>query len=295
MVGIAKSAFRAALVCLSFSSLDAFALPKPGVPLPNPEISPFLGSLDGATYDFEGITKLSNCSGSLVRFESSQGSDNAMVLTNGHCVASSNGGMMRPNTFMKDVKTTRTFTFLTPSGDLSQYSVASTKVLYATMTGTDMALYEVGTSFDTIEKKYSVQPLTISSTRPKAGESIEILSGYWRRGYSCKIDTFIYQLKEAGYVWNDSLRYTEGGCQTIHGTSGSPIIAAGTKEVIGVNNTGSDDGQECTMNNPCEVTESGEISYKKGLSYGQQTYIIYSCLNAKGAIDLDMEGCLLYH
>ncbi|MBC7464820.1 MAG: serine protease, partial [Bdellovibrio sp.] len=83
--------------------------------------------------------------------------------------------------------------------------------------------------------------------------------------------------------------------ETIGGTSGSPITKAGTKIVIGINNTGNEDGQKCTMNNPCEIDLQGNITFTKGVSYGQQTYQIYSCLNTARELDLTVQGCLLTH
>ena len=59
--------------------------------------------------------------------------------------------------------------------------------------------------------------------RPTEGTLIDIVSGYWERGYSCGVDGFVAKLKEADWLFTDSVRYTDG-CDTIGGTSGSPII-----------------------------------------------------------------------
>ena len=107
------------------------------------------------------------------------------------------------------------------------------------------------------------------------------------------VENFIFQLKEDRWMWTDSLRYSRPGCETIGGTSGSPIIRAGTKTVIGVNNTGNEDGQRCAMNNPCEITEAGDVTFNIGYSYGQQTFWVYSCVTATNDIDLTKDGCLL--
>ena len=121
---------------------------------------------------------------------------------------------------------------------------------------------------------------------------IEIVSGYWDRGYSCAIDAFIYNLKEGDWLFKDSVRYTDG-CDTIGGTSGSPIIAKGTRSVIAINNTANEDGQRCTVNNPCEVNQEGTITVLKDKKYGQQTFNIYSCLSPDFGIDLTRAGCVL--
>lgn len=272
---------------------QAFALPTQSK-LKAEDLAFFNGMSDN--YDFEGIVKLDNCSGALVRFENSNDSDNAMVMTNGHCVSMGMfGGFIKPGQAVINKAVKRSFRFLNRDGSMSSNSVNSTQILYATMTGTDVALYEVEMSFAQILKKFGVHALLMESQHPGMGEPIQILSGYWQKGYSCEIDGFVFKLKEDDYTWDDSIRYTEGGCKTIHGTSGSPILSARTGKVIGINNTGSDDGQECTMNNPCEQSTDGSIFAKKGLSYGQQTYLFYSCLSAAGKLDMNTRGCGLLH
>ena len=98
------------------------------------------------------------------------------------------------------------------------------------------------------------------------------------------------EMNEQGYVENDGARiwYASYG-------SGSPVILAGTRTVVGVNNTGNDSGERCTMNNPCEIDQNGNVEAHEGFSYGQQTYWIYSCLNERLELDLHKAGCLLYH
>ena len=253
-----------------------------------------LNGLVAEQYDFEGIVQLSNCSGSLVRFENSRATDPALIMTNGHCVPV-NGGFLQPNAFISNQSVSRQFSLLSRDGQSRIGTVTSNKLIYATMTGTDLALYQLTESYEQISSKYAVDALTLTADRPAEGTQIEIISGYWRRGYECSLDGFVYELREGGYTFTDSIRYeVKGGCKTIHGTSGSPIIAAGTRLAIGVNNTGSDDGERCTMNNPCEVDEQGGVLAEKGRSYGQQTHQLYSCLNINNQIDLEMEGCKLF-
>lgn len=248
------------------------------------------------SYNFEGIVKLDNCSGALVRFEHSNDNDKAMVMSNGHCVSMGPmGGFIKPGQYLFNKVAKRSFRFLNKDGSLSSNSVNSTKILYATMTGTDVSLYEVDMTYAQIKNKFQVNALMLDANHPVDGEPIDILSGYWQKGYSCQINGFVYKMKEDAYEWFDSLRYSKTGCRTIHGTSGSPIISRNTGKVIGINNTGNDDGQKCTMNNPCEVSQEGTIYAEQGLSYGQQTYRFYTCLNEQGALDIRVKGCELLH
>ncbi|NRA64741.1 MAG: trypsin-like peptidase domain-containing protein [Pseudobacteriovorax sp.] len=240
-----------------------------------------------AEYDFTGIVALGNCSGSLVRFDDSLPGDKAMVLTNGHCVR-----LIDPDTVILDVAARKAFTVL--DADARRIGrVNASKLMYATMTKTDFALYELRETFEEIEEKYSVTPLTFSREYPAVGSDIEIISGYWRRGYSCQVEDIVYSLKEADWFFTDSIRYSRPGCDVIGGTSGSPAIDAETRLVIGVNNTINERGRECTINNPCEIDEEGNVFYERGIGYAQQTSWVYTCRDELGAFDISVEGCLL--
>ena len=284
---------RSVAIAFAFTSSAAFALPINAPRVSGHDLSVIANQM-GVSYDFEGIVQLSNCSGALVRYESSQPGDKGIVLTNGHCV-DYQGDMIPPNRHLINELVTRQFSLLSRDGQSRVGTVSSSKILYATMTGTDMALYELKETFEQISSRFGVDALTLANVRPDAGTIIEIISGYWRRGYGCKVDGFVHELREAGYKFTDSIRYEiNGGCKTIHGTSGSPIIEGGTRTVIGVNNTGNDDGGKCTMNNPCEVDENGKVTAVKGRSYGQQTWHVYTCLNDRNQLDLSRDGCKLF-
>lgn len=242
-------------------------------------------------YDFEGIVALSNCSGSLIQFEGANDANQGLILTNGHCVET---GFTSPGQFKYKQPSTRLFTLLKIDSS-NAGRVSATELIYSTMTGTDIAVYKLRETYAEIKAKFGIRPMILSSQHPTVGTSMEVISGYWRRGYSCAVEAFIPLLKEAGWTMTDSIRYSRPGCETIGGTSGSPILQAGTKTVIGINNTGNEDGQRCTMNNPCEVDKDGNISFVKGYSYGQQTYQIYSCVTTTNEIDLSVPGCQLLH
>lgn len=170
--------------------------------------------------------------------------------------------------------------------------VKISRILYATMTNTDMTLFELTVTFDELASKNNIQPFELSFSRPFIGMEIDIVSGYWNRGYTCGVEAFIFKMKEADWSFTDSIRYSDG-CDTIGGTSGSPIVLRGTRNVIGVNNTANEDGKKCTMNNPCEIDERGEITARKDREYGEQTYNVYSCLRADFNIDLTLANCSL--
>lgn len=242
-------------------------------------------------YHFEGIVSLSNCSGSIIRFENSATTDSAYILTNGHCLEF---GMPGPGRVISHESSYRTFGVLNDKSETIG-QLHATEIVYSTMTHTDMTLYKVRESYQEIFNKFKVRPFLLQSVHPKIGTNIQVISGYWKRGYTCSIENFVQELKEDAWTMKDSIRYSRPGCEIIGGTSGSPIIEFGTRNVIGINNTINEDGERCTMNNPCEKDSEGNIQAQQGVGYGQETYWVYTCLNSSNQLDLNLSGCLLPH
>ncbi|MFD0338888.1 serine protease [Streptomyces sp. NPDC127117] len=238
--------------------------------------------------NFAGTVALSNCSGSVVRTPDSQPGDPALVLSNGHCMET---GFPGPGEVVLDQPSTRSFTLLNASGS-GVGTLRASRIAYGTMTDTDISVYELTSTYAQIESTYGIKALELNTAHPVQGTAITVVSGYWKRTYSCNVDGFVYRLKEGEWTWKDSVRYTSA-CQTIGGTSGSPVIDNATGKVVAVNNTGNEDGQECTDNNPCEVDENGNVTVREGINYAQETYGIVPCIGTGNKFDLDRAGCAL--
>ncbi|NUK02982.1 trypsin-like peptidase domain-containing protein [Streptomyces lunaelactis] len=238
--------------------------------------------------DFAGTVSLSNCSGSVVRMPASEPDDPALVLSNGHCIES---GFPSAGEVIVDQPSSRSFGLLNSAGSRVA-TLRASKIAYATMTDTDISLYQLTRTYAQIEGSYGIKALEINAAHPVRGTAIKVVSGYWKRIYSCSIDGFAYRLKEGEWTWKDSVRYTSS-CNTIGGTSGSPVIDNATGKVVAVNNTGNEDGLRCTDNNPCEVDENGTVTVRQGINYGQETYGIVPCVGLDNKIDLGRAGCAL--
>lgn len=241
-----------------------------------------------APVTFAGTVALSNCSGSVVRTPQSQPDDPALVLSNGHCIES---GFPRAGEVIVDQPSSRTFTLL--GADAEELgTLQADQLSYATMTDTDISLYRTTVTYAEIESKYHVRALLLDPRHPRKNTEITVTSGYWKKQYKCSVDGFVNRLEEFWWTWKDSVRYTPA-CQTIGGTSGSPVIDDHTGRVIAVNNTGNEDGEQCTLNNPCEVDRKGRITVRQGTNYAQETYGIVPCLVAGSELDLSRKGCEL--
>ncbi|MFI5937305.1 serine protease [Actinoplanes sp. NPDC051494] len=231
---------------------------------------------------------LSNCSASLVRYPTSVSTDRALMLTNGHCYE---GGFIAAGTVLQNRTSTRTGTLLNSSG-AALGRVRADRVLYATMTGTDVTLYRLTSTYAALTNSYGVTALTISGSHPVSGSAMAIPSSYWKEIWNCSINGFVPTLREDEWTWKDSIRYSTG-CDTIPGTSGSPIVDTASGQVVGINNTGNESGEMCTLDNPCEVAADGTTTVIEGQSYGQETYWFTTCLTSARVIDLTISGCLL--
>ncbi|MFD0382689.1 hypothetical protein ACFQ2B_10805 [Streptomyces stramineus] len=115
--------------------------------------------------DFAGTVALSNCSGSLVRLAGSADTDPALVMSNGHCLES---GMPGAGEVVTDQPSSRTFSLLnSTAGKVA--TLRATKISYATMTDTDVSLYELNTTYAQIKQRYSINALTLSADRLPPG------------------------------------------------------------------------------------------------------------------------------
>ncbi|MFF0414361.1 putative Ig domain-containing protein [Kitasatospora sp. NPDC004745] len=237
--------------------------------------------------DLTSTIALSNCSASLVRYPSSVSADRALMLTNGHCLPT----MPTAGQVIQNASASRSGTLLNGAGN-TLGTVQADKVLYATMTGTDVALYQLTDTYASISSKYGATALTINDSHPVDGSAMYIPSSYWKQVWNCSVNGFVPTLREDQWTWHDSLRYSSG-CNTTHGTSGSPIVDSASGRIVGINNTGNDNGEMCTLDNPCEVAADGTTKAFKGQSYGEETYWFTTCLGANRAIDLNVAGCLL--
>ncbi|WP_328873531.1 serine protease [Streptomyces sp. NBC_00287] len=275
---------RKPLVAALFALVIAGAGAAPAVAAPEDSgVAPAIQAVN-----FAGTVSLSNCSGSVIRMPDSEDNDPALVLTNGHCLES---GFPEPGEVIVDQASSRSFGLLNSAGTRVG-TLRASKIAYATMTDTDAAIYQLTRTYAQIRTSYGISALTVNDTHPVAGTAISVVSGYWKRIYNCSIDGFAYRLKEGDWTWKDSVRYTSS-CNTIGGTSGSPVLDQATGRVVAVNNTGNEDGQRCTVNNPCEVDASGNVTVRQGINYAQETYQFPACFGIDNKLDLSASGCVL--
>lgn len=242
-----------------------------------------------ATNSLAGTVRFSNCSGFLFTVEGRSPEKNALVMTNGHCLDPLGLSMLAPNEVRINRSSSRNILLI---GDRVQVKVTTKRLLYATMTLTDMAIYELPQSYAYLSTKYAITPLLLANSAPTSGTPVLVRSAYKKRTYECVIEEVLHGLREGGRSFSASLRF-DAACGTKNGTSGSPVTLADGVTVVGINNTRNNSGKMCGNNNPCEVREDGSTSVIRNRSYGQQTALVYDCLNSEMDLDLNVETCRL--
>src|ERR1700683_2262270 len=96
-------------VAFGLISQSAYAFPKPPRQMTLQEFSQLRPSGNLRAANFRAIVALNNCSGSLVRFVNSVPTEQAMIMTNGHCLG---GGFLNPGEVKLDVPVSRSFALL---------------------------------------------------------------------------------------------------------------------------------------------------------------------------------------
>lgn len=117
---------------------------------------------NAAAANFAGTVALSNCSGSVVKPAATPDTAPALVMSNGHCLES---GFPGPGQVITNQTSTRTFTLLTASGS-NKATLRAKKIIYGTMTDTDVSLYQLTTTYAQIKSNYGISPLELSNAHP---------------------------------------------------------------------------------------------------------------------------------
>lgn len=237
---------------------------------------------DSQVPDLEGAAQLNGCSGSVVRTAASAPTDPALLLTNGHCAAQ----RPAPGDAVVNQPDSQVVSIADRQG-YPQATARTTRLLYATMTGTDVALYRLDKTYAELNAKI----FTLATEPATVGTQVAIVSAAGDR-YTCTIEAIIPRLREDGYQQEDSYRY-DRACGPSHGSSGAPLVLADGATIVGVHNTSNDSGEQCTVNNPCEVAADGTVTAEQGRRYGQRTTMLPACLTVGSRLRLTAPGCTL--
>lgn len=242
----------------------------------------------------------SKCSAALVTVKGRASSERAWMLGAGHCIKMGGayaGSLLvpAPGEVIHDRNLSGiSLTLDTGNRRIPRVCIDATKLLYATLTGTDLALYELVETYDTIKNKTGAEPLVLSADKEFAmGTSVVVASAAHQKVQACTIDKKVHALKESKWQWGTAYRLTTV-CTVIPGYSGSPVVRTDNGEIIGVLGTAFRGKEPCDLHNPCELDEAGQKSVAaEGQGYFHPVHGLHACLDAKFNFDLNAPGCLL--
>lgn len=241
---------------------------------------------DDVIPDVSGVVELSSCTGSVVRTPAAKPEDPALLLTNGHC------GEERPAP--GKALTDRPADLEVNIGDEQGYPQATARanrLVYSTMTGTDIALYRLDQTYGQLKAK-GAKVFQLATDPVREGAKLSML--YPVTPPSCTAEAVVTHLREGGYQQDNAIRYaTAEGCRTYSGMSGSALLSPDRGTVLAIHNTHNESGEQCTDDNPCEVDKDGKVTSTKGRGYAQQAHQIAACLTTGSKLDLAAKGCAL--
>ncbi len=225
----------------------------------------------------------------------------AYVLSNGHCVGPK---LMGPGDILVDQPASPgmnfRFNYFVDAGK-NVRMVPIRRVVYATMHHTDIAIFELDATYAQLVSEGFV-PHVIAAADPVAGTQVEMVgvpqNGVRRatrfvRRSTCRVGDRT-NLKEGDYTFSGAFRHW---CSSVGGSSGSPVIARQSGEIVAINNTGVDDSAlaapECSIDRPCEVAPDGSVTTDVKTNYAQKTSNIPTCVDRSGIFGVKVPGCRL--
>lgn len=235
-----------------------------------------------------GEVELSGCMGSVVRMPDATPRDPALLLTNGHCVQ---GTKPAPGKALTD-QPAKFEADIADHDGYPQASANATRLVYATMTGTDVAIYRLDKTYAQLAAAHA-KVFTLSTKPMSANDKADVLTGAYRE--PCTVKAIVPHLREGGYQMDDSVRTANtDNCVLGPGMSGSPMVSPDGNTVVGVHNTSNQGtGAACSADNPCEVSANGTVTSVEQGSYGEQIDMIPGCFDAGSLLDLKKPGCTL--
>ena len=278
------------LAWVAFHGAAAEARPVAEVDTPS-ALTEALPIRPATTDELNGMASLS-CSGGFVDI-GRKPQDLAVVITNGHCATSP---MMHANQFVQNIPYTRSTIVLGTSRGF--VTVTPSRVLYATLTGTDLALIELKHTNQQLLQQ-GIRQFRISPRMPALGLPVRVTSGFWKETQDCTLSRSIPKIIE-GFSDGSAPSITtwayamSNECKIRGGYSGTPVLDRQTQEVVALAFTSNENGEMCTESNPCEEDQQGRRTVVRDVGYVARVNDVAGCVQ-DGQIVLQKAGCQLYH
>lgn len=272
--------FAASLFLISFSAFARLT----------PDNDP--NSIKPATpAELHNLASTSGCSAGYVDIGRAK-NERAVILTNGHCVSSS----LVARQAMINIPSTKTFSIFLESG--AGLAVTATRLLYATLMDTDIALFELKESNAELEAK-GLEAFPFYTAQAPLGNAVRVTSGYWKETQECLLERRVHKLLE-GFgtdISNPSVATAaialSKDCKIRGGYSGTPVVDVNTNSIIAIAFTGAEGSSACAEQSPCEEDASGNRVYRKGTSYVARVDQLGDCI-VGGEFNMALPSCTLF-
>lgn len=225
---------------------------------------------------------VNGCSGVIVRAAGSSPVQTAILLTNAHCLdfRSLSGG---PDTlpppgryFHEEGRAAFLATILPTVQSVSgRLGLNPAKLLFASMSGTDLAVLELKETYATLSS-WGVEAIPLAPAASVPGTPLRIEAGFYNRGFECELGENV-ALREGPYLWPRAFRLGRG-CEIYPGVSGAPVLDTITGRLLGLANTHySGNGPLCSFHNPCEIDGARESAGAVDQSYAVRIDDLAGC------------------
>jgi hypothetical protein len=253
---------------------------------------------------FLGTGSFLSCSGSIAAFSDYKKYHFALFITNGHCTRRGHKKPRHPrqSTRFEDtllgpyevIKNVPSNVDIHINNHKStELVLKASELVLATMYKKDLAIYKLKKNYGELLESHNIEPFLISSSEELiAGETIvEMISGLKYDYYQCKFSGVAPLVRESKWAWHDVLKM-QGECsQSRGGNSGSPLVIANTRKIVGLHNSRYHGGTACSLFNPCEEGDDGQISVFRSGSYGQSLDELQLCRDKEGRLNPNVSSC----
>ena len=251
-----------------------------------------------ATHAYSNVRVTSRgCSGVVFEMPGMTENHKALILTNGHCMGFGSYMGVYPNDgeFYINYLSSNSVV-IKKNGQDQGKRFPYQKVLFATMTVTDLAVIELESTYRQLRKEgYTVY--AIAQEEAQSGMIIEFNSYNQKAHNVCEVEKIVPILKLGPWTWNNSIRMkTNPQCRYSYGQSGTAGIEQNSGLIYGLVQTMYDGDRPNSLGNPYEVhyKEDGSSESLTGAAfqpYATPTNILYRCYDESHA-KFDFELCL---
>lgn len=255
-----------------------------------------------STFSTNAGVSVNGCSGALFKMDGRKDSQKALVITNGHCVrlkalrqdATDYPGACETIFDIRGEAVTNSTTVLL-HGAKGSFEGRAERLIFATMNGTDISIFELRESYATLAQRYGMSSLRLDPRPLADGDRVSVHAPVFNRTQSCTINGRV-DLAEGPYRTHNALRLSSE-CAIYNGFSGAPIIREDGHTFAGLANTHHDaeaQGPLCGFGKTCEVNRTtGELrAPAHDQSYGVAIDPLYTCFDGDaGEFDFRKDGC----